>query len=105
MQIDETVRVFTDESGRPAGFTWRNQNFLVSEDPVRWFSRRNWWLDAKSAQRGSGAQLLEIEMWRLVAQELTAETKNPAQNQPSFELAHIQDQHDSGNWQLLRTID
>jgi hypothetical protein len=105
MQIEETVRVFTDESGRPAGFTWRNQNYLVSEDPVRWFSRRNWWLDAKSVQRGSSAHLLEIEMWRLVAQELTAGPKSLGTNRPGFELAHIHDQQNSGSWQLLRTID
>ena len=62
-------------------------------------------VESARVQRGIGAHLLEIEMWRLVAQELTAEPKMPARNQPGFELAHIQDQHDSGSWQLLRTID
>jgi hypothetical protein len=104
MQIDERVRVFTDELGRPAGFTWRNQNFLVSEAPVRWFSRRNWWLDAKSVQRGIGSSLLEIEMWRLVAKELSADPEaSPAP--PEFELARTKDQQDPDSWLLLRTLE
>lgn len=104
MQIDERVRVFTDELGRPAGFTWRNQNFLVSEAPVRWFSRRNWWLDAKSVQRGSGSGLLEIEMWRLVAKELSTGSDAPP-SPPKFELARSQNQQDPDSWLLLRTIE
>jgi hypothetical protein len=120
VQIGEAVRVFTDETGRPAGFTWRNQNYLVSEDPIRWFSRRNWWLDAKSVQRGVGANVLEIEMWRLVASALSqvesglsaiSEARAGAADELStkqaawakFELAHHQDASD--NWRLLRTLD
>lgn len=102
MQIDEAVRVFTDESGRPAGFTWRDQNYLVSEDPIRWFSRRNWWLDAKSVQRGVGSSVLEIEMWRLVASALV-QAESAADAQTGFELAHRKDSSD--DWQLLRVLD
>ena len=104
MQIDETVRVFTDERGQPAGFTWRDQNFLVSEAPVRWFSRRNWWLDAKSVQRGSGSGLLEIEMWRLVAKEMNADSDSITKS-PNFELARTQNQQDPDHWFLLRTLE
>lgn len=105
MQIDETVTVFTDDFGRPAGFTWRNQNYLVSEDPIRWFSRRNWWVEATSVQRGVGSAVLEVEVWRLVAQAMLQAEVDQVSQSSGFELVHQNKPDQTDQWQLLRVLD
>jgi hypothetical protein len=97
-QVLEHVQVSVDQAGQPVRFTWRGGNYLVSEKPVRWFSRRDWWLEASRVPKGIGAGVFEVEIWRILA----AETK--ARHCLQFEFAHDLDPA-SGRWQLIQVID
>lgn len=91
IRVDEAVEVATNSQGEPVLFNWRNASYRVVSRPERWFSRRDWWVDQARAQRGIGAGILEVEMWRLSA----IRDNSLAQ----FELIH-REQNDS--WQLVR---
>jgi hypothetical protein len=92
IRVDESIQVATNQAGEPVGFSWRNGSYQVITKPVRWFSRKNWWDESARAQRGIGAGVLELEMWRLSASK---ENASPAQ----FELIHTEA---TNSWQLLR---
>lgn len=92
IQVDETVKVSTNQAGEPVRFSWRNGSYQVTSRPERWYARKPWWLEASRAQRGIGSQILEVEMWRI-----TASKGISSPNQ--FELTHSQP--DDG-WQLVR---
>jgi hypothetical protein len=103
-RIDETVLVSTNRSGEPIGFLWRNSNYQVRTKPIRWFTRRDWWLEAVRVQRGVGASVLEVEVWRMMAskrEDLESAKKT------QFEITHSAD--GTGNekdiWRLLRVYD
>jgi hypothetical protein len=91
IRVDESVQVTTNQIGEPIGFSWRGGNYRVVSKPVRWFSRRDWWVEAARAQRGIGAGVLEVEMWRISA------IKDSAAAQ--FELIHTEIDN---RWQLVR---
>jgi hypothetical protein len=74
VRVDEKVAVSVDRSGSPIGFSWRDGHYLVSSKPVRWFARRQWWIESARVQRGIGAGVLEVEMWRVMAEN----SKKPA---------------------------
>jgi hypothetical protein len=95
LRVDEIVTVAVDKNGQPIGFSWRNESFLVSAPPIRWFARREWWNEAARVQRGIGAGVLEVEMWRLLA---TGVTKAKSQ----FELVH---NTADGIWRLVRIFE
>jgi hypothetical protein len=92
IRVDESIQVATNQAGEPVGFSWRNGSYKVTNKPVRWFSRKNWWDESARAQRGIGAGVLELEMWRLSASK---ENSSPSQ----FELIHTEE---TNSWQLLR---
>jgi len=87
MKLEEITKVMLDYDGAPVGFNWRGKQFLVASKPVRWYSRKLWWEEAESAQKGIGAALMEIEMWRMWALS--------EQDRVFFELIHNQPQD---NW-------
>jgi hypothetical protein len=92
IQVDERVKVLTNQQGEPVRFSWRNGSYQVTSRPERWYSRKSWWLEASRAQRGVGQAVLEVEMWRLSAAKGAS---SPAQ----FELVHNQL---DDRWQLVR---
>ena len=94
-RIDETIVVTTNQNGEPIGFQWRNRGFLVNAKPVRWFARREWWIEAARVQRGIGAGVLEVEMWRLTAACTEAADAIIAQ----YEIIHSAL---DGSWRLSR---
>ncbi len=103
VRVDENVSVSVNQSGEPIGFRWRENNYLVNAKPVRWFARKQWWVEAARAQRGIGAGVLELEMWRLQA-SCTEKQKAVAQ----FELIHnLPDaaKPDFDAWRLVRIYD
>jgi hypothetical protein len=95
IQVDEKVKVLTNQRGEPVRFSWRNGNYQVTSRPERWYSRKSWWLEASRAQRGIGSAVLELEMWRLTASKGIS---SPAR----FELVHNQL---DDRWQLVRIFD
>jgi hypothetical protein len=74
------VAVVTDFDGAPVCFNWEGRSYTVISRPVRWYSRKRWWQQAGGAPRGAGAELIEIEMWRLWAAS--------DQGRVLFELSH-----------------
>jgi hypothetical protein len=92
IRVDEPIRVKIGQNGTPIGFWWRGASYQVTGKPERWFSRRNWWVEASRVHRGIGSGVLEVEMWRLSASK---ETTAPAW----FELVHTSQ---DDNWQLVR---
>ena len=94
LRIDEAVLVATDNVGEPVGFSWRGCTYRVGSRPIRWFTRRAWWLDSPRANRGFGASLLEIEMWRIEA--------FANQEARQFELTHSVD---DDAWRLVRVFE
>ena len=69
VRVDEMVAVSVNPKGEPIGFSWRNGAYLVLNKPVRWFARKEWWVESARAQRGIGAGVLETEMWRFSASD------------------------------------
>jgi hypothetical protein len=67
LRVDEAVEVSVNKEGQPIGFRWRDECYLVTSHPVRWFARRDWWQESERAYRGIGAAVLETEMWQLTA--------------------------------------
>lgn len=66
-RVDEAVEVSIGVTGEPIGFTWQGVHYSVNAKPLRWFARREWWVEAARVQRGIGAGVIEIEMWRVCA--------------------------------------
>lgn len=99
MRVDETVFVATNKGGEPIGFNWRGIAYLVKSRPLRWFARREWWVEASRVQRGVGAGMVEIEMWRLQAGQ-AAPQNNPDSGQTTqFELTR---DSEDGHWRLVQ---
>lgn len=101
MRIDEAVFVATNTGGEPIGFNWRGIGYLVKTRPVRWFARREWWVEAARVQRGIGAGAVEVEMWRLRACPTPAAANLPQVDSADghFELIRSAD---SNVWRLVR---
>ena len=84
-EVDERVLVSTNRNGEPIAFLWRNSNYRVNTKPVRWFARRDWWIEASRVQRGIGSGVLEVEMWRMAASKGDDPEVNKKAN---FEIVH-----------------
>lgn len=90
--VNESVAVVVNGTGEPIGFKWRNNNFLVANKPTRWFARRQWWNEVSRVQRGIGVDVIEVEMWRIMASDLGRHTCK------QYELLH---RVVSNEWQLV----
>lgn len=67
MVVGERVDVWTTPAGSPLGFQWRDRQYRLTELPLRFFTRRPWWVEQDRVTKGIGAQVLETEVWRLTA--------------------------------------
>ena len=92
IRVDEQIAVAVNGTGEPIGFKWRNASFLVANKPMRWFARREWWSEAARVQRGIGRDVLEVEMWRLMASDLHQKSCQ------QYELIHVVGKDD---WRLV----
>ena len=101
-RMDENVSVSINRTGEPVGFLWRNSTYRVQTKPIRWFARRDWWLEAARVQRGVGAGVLEVEVWRMVA----SKTEEPDQK-TQFEILHTAPSTDGAKaiWRLVKVYD
>lgn len=99
MRVDETVFVATNKGGEPIGFNWRGIAYLVKSRPLRWFARREWWVEASRVQRGVGAGMVEIEMWRLQASKAAPQADSNSEQTAQFELTR---DSEDGLWRLVK---
>lgn len=93
--INDKIEVSVDKSGSPIGFSWRGGAYLVGSKPIRWFARKQWWIESARVQRGIGAGVLEVEMWRILA-------ANQNKQQGQFELIH---DSATNTWRLVRVFE
>jgi Family of unknown function (DUF6504) len=101
-RMDENVSVSINRTGEPVGFLWRNSTYRVRTKPIRWFARRDWWLEAARVQRGVGAGVLEVEVWRMVA----SKAEEPDQK-TQFEILNTAASTDGEKaiWRLVKVYD
>ncbi len=101
-RMDENVSVSINRTGEPVGCLWRNSTYRVRTKPIRWFARRDWWLEAARVQRGVGAGVLEVEVWRMVA----SKAEDPDQK-TQFEILNTAASTDGEKaiWRLVKVYD
>ena len=105
LRVDEAVEVLVNQAGQPTAFKWRGERYIVVSQPVRWFTRRDWWVESARAYRGIGAGVMELEMWRCTvrpdrASMASAGAANTSAGvQAQFELVR---NAAVNRWQLLR---
>jgi len=103
LRVDEAVEVLVNQAGQPTAFKWRGERYIVVSQPVRWFTRREWWVESARAYRGIGSAVMEMEMWRCAVKpdraNASSVTASSSGMQAQFELVRSA----VGNrWQLLR---
>ncbi|MEV4950770.1 DUF6504 family protein [Paenarthrobacter nitroguajacolicus] len=98
--FSESVGVSCTDAGQPREVQWKGTQYTVTNEPDRWYERRQWWLEESRAPLGSGAGLVDHEIWRvqLLPTASDAETSRPI----TLDLVrHV----GSGRWRLLRIHD
>ncbi|WP_159703035.1 DUF6504 family protein [Arthrobacter sp. 18067] len=98
--FSESVGVICTDTGQPREVQWKGTQYTVSNEPVRWYERRQWWLEESRAPLGSGAGLVDHEIWRVQLQRL--KEKEPVTGTITLDLVrHV----GSGRWRVLRIHD
>jgi hypothetical protein len=94
--FSESVGVICTETGQPQEVQWKGTQYTVTNEPVRWFERRQWWVEENRAPIGGGAGLVDHEIWRVQLQ--------PQQSGQAITLDLVR-HLGSGRWRLLRIHD
>ncbi|WP_371131061.1 hypothetical protein [Arthrobacter sp. SDTb3-6] len=76
----EHVLVRTAPSGEPLVVERGGHQWLVAEEPLRWFERTNWWERERRMPRGQGR--IDVEVWRVQARL----GRNPRSDLATMEL-------------------
>ncbi|MDR6987118.1 hypothetical protein J2Y66_001600 [Paenarthrobacter nitroguajacolicus] len=98
--FSESVEVICTETGQPCAVQWKGTLYNVTNEPVRWYERRQWWLEESRAPIGTGAGLVDHEIWRLQLQP--SQEGPPATDPITLDVVrHV----NSGRWRLLRIHD
>ncbi|MDQ0756285.1 hypothetical protein [Arthrobacter sp. B3I4] len=95
--FSESVDVACTPAGQPVSLDWAGRHYELCAEPVRWFERRQWWVEEQRAPLGSGPGLVDSEIWRL-------QVRDPGNPEVTLTLdlsRHVR----SGRWRLLRTHD
>ena len=97
--FSESVEVGCTETGQPHTVQWKGTQYTVSSEPDRWYERRQWWLEESRAPLGTGAGLVDHEIWRVQLQPTQTDAPAPAAGPITLDLVrHV----NSGRWRLLR---
>ena len=88
------LEVECDEQDRPARVLLDRRWHRLTEEPLRWFERRRWWLEEPRAERGR-AGLVDHEIWRV---HLVPDP-HEGESVRTFDLSR---HTGSGRWRLLR---
>ncbi|WP_285244222.1 hypothetical protein [Pseudarthrobacter sp. fls2-241-R2A-127] len=62
--LDAPVQVRFTAKGIPLAVRYEGRIWAVAADPVRWFTRADWWNTAKRAAFGCG-DLVTVEHWQV----------------------------------------
>jgi hypothetical protein len=110
--FSESVDVVCGPVGEPVELQWNGRKYSVCAEPVHWYERRQWWAEEQRAPLGSGAGLVDHEIWRV--QVVPAEPSAAGRKAPLPEQAPAAPDHltldlvrhtGSGRWRLLRIHD
>ncbi|WP_284977985.1 DUF6504 family protein [Arthrobacter sp. fls2-241-R2A-200] len=105
--FSESVDVTCTDTGQPQAVQWKGTRYTVCSEPVRWFERRQWWAEENRAPLGSGAGLVDHEIWRVQLQpahDATDSTRTITLDLVRYVGSHIGG-HTSNRWRLLRIHD
>ncbi len=95
--FSESVDVACTPAGQPQSLEWDGRHYDVCAEPVRWYERRQWWVEEQRAPLGRGPGLVDSEIWRVQVR---------AAGSPERTLTLDLSRHaGSGRWRLLRTHD
>ncbi|MFE4195182.1 DUF6504 family protein [Paenarthrobacter sp. NPDC056912] len=96
--FSEAVEVTCTDTGQPQAVQWKGTSYTVTNEPVRWYERRQWWVEESRAPLGTGAGLVDHEIWRV---QLL-----PAQSDANHTITLDLVRHlGSSRWRLLRIHD
>ena len=97
--FSESVDVICTDTGQPQEIQWKGTHYLVTNEPLRWYERRQWWVEESRAPLGSGAGLVDHEIWRV---QVRAAGDHAADSTLTLDLTrHV----GSGRWRLLKIHD
>lgn len=97
--FSESVDVVCSAAGKPESLTWAGAEYKVCAEPLRWYERRQWWVEDSRAPLGSGPGVVDHEIWRV---QVLPASANTAVEPLTLDLTrHIR----SGRWRLLRIHD
>lgn len=100
--FSESVDVSCTPSGQPSRLRWNGQDYEVNGEPLRWYERRQWWVEEHRAPLGSGPGLVDHEIWRVQVTRTGASSDPSGQDCLTLDLVrHL----GSGRWRLLRIHD
>lgn len=99
--FSESVDVVCIASGEPAELHWGGRQYRVCAEPVRWYERRQWWAEETRAPLGSGAGLVDHEIWRVQV----VPSHEPASSSEHALTLDLVKHLGSGRWRLLRVHD
>lgn len=97
--FSESVDVICTEEGAPQEVNWRGNKYHVCADPVRWYERRQWWVEETRAPLGTGAGLVDHEIWRVQLKEM------PGTDTVKLITLDVVRHIGSGRWRLVRIHD
>ncbi|MFJ4207521.1 DUF6504 family protein [Paenarthrobacter sp. NPDC089675] len=97
--FSESIDVICTEEGSPQRVNWRGNDYQVCADPVRWYERRQWWSEETRAPLGTGAGLVDHEIWRVQLKEMSGPDTGKLITLDV--VRHI----GSGRWRLVRIHD
>lgn len=89
----ESVAVTTTPGGVPLSVLWRNRRWSLGATPTRWYERRPWWEKAPRAAKGTGAGLVDVEVWQAQIR-LTSRSE--------LLTVHLVHDQELGRWQIRK---
>lgn len=106
--FSESVNVICTEEDQPKEVRWQGHDYQVSAEPSRWYERRQWWLEETRAPLGTGAGLVDHEIWRVqlvpLPQTPIPQDKQPEETGKTITLDLVR-HLGSGRWRVIRIHD
>jgi len=93
--VNESIKVWTTETGSPERLVWRSRRFRVTDTPTALVGTSDWWKPFEPHTYGIGHPPLDIAGWRFQATADDGESH-------IFDVSPAEEQ---GRWQLLRIFD
>ncbi|MCQ9163836.1 MULTISPECIES: DUF6504 family protein [unclassified Arthrobacter] len=97
--FSEGIEVVETAAGLPLHLAWRGGRYTLAAEPLRWYRRRNWWDEETRAAPGTGAGLVDREIWRVQVRR-----DGGSRNAPLLTLDLVR-YLPSGRWRVIKIHD